>query len=100
MAQVIAELLASRPLDRLRTALRVLALAETYTPARLEAACVRGLTFGDPSLPTLKRILAEGLDQLALPQLADHSTDESLVFARPAAELAATILGAGGAAWN
>jgi transposase len=100
MAQVIAELLASRPLDRLRTALRVLALAETYTPARLEAACVRGLTFGDLSLPTLKRILAEGLDQLALPQLADHSTDESLVFARPAAELAATILGAGGAAWN
>lgn len=99
-AQVVAELLASRPVDRLRTALRVLALAETYTSDRLEAACARGLVFGDSSLPTLKRILAEGLDQLSLPLSVVCPSDETLVFARPAAELAASILGTGGAVWN
>jgi len=97
-AQVVAELLASRPLDRLRTALRVLALADTYAPARLEAACVRGRTFGDTSLATLKRVLAEGLDQLALPLPAPSPAEGALVFARPADELAEAILG--GAAWN
>ena len=97
-AQVVAELLASRPLDRLRTALRVLALADNYTPARLEAACVRGCTFGDTSLATLKRVLAEDLDQLALPLPAPPPTEDALVFARPPAELADAILG--GATWN
>lgn len=97
-AQVVAELLADRPVDRLRTALRVLALAETYTPARLEAACGRGRTFGDTSLATLKRVLTERLDQLTLPQPAGPRADDALVFARPAAELAEAILG--GATWN
>jgi transposase len=97
-AQVVAELLTSRPLDRLRTALRVLALADAYSPARLEAACDRGRTFGDTSLPTLKRVLAEGLDQLTLPLLAQPPAEDALVFARPPAELAEAILG--GAAWN
>lgn len=99
-AQVVAEVLASRPVDRLRTALRVLALTDTYPPARLEAACARGLAFGDARLPTLKRILVEGLDQLTLPLPVARPSDETLVFARPAAELAAAILGGGGATWN
>ena len=38
-SQVVAELLASRPVDRLRTAWRILRLAEHYTADRLEAAC-------------------------------------------------------------
>jgi transposase len=97
-AQVVAELLADRPLDRLRTALRVLALAETYTPARLEAACARGQAFGDTRLLTLKRVLAEGLDQLTLPMFTCPLPDEPPAFARPAAELAEAIWG--GAAWN
>ena len=103
-AQVVAELLASRPVDRLRTALRVLALADTYAPARLEAACSRGLAFGDASLPALKRILAEGLDACVLPRpgwLAP--AEETLAYARPAHELAEAILASarmGGATWN
>lgn len=101
-AQVVAELLASRPVDRLRTALRVLALADTYTPARLEAACTRGLAFGDASLPALKRILAEGLDAYVLPWPAAEAVpapaEEVLVYARPAHELAEAILG--GTTWN
>ncbi|MGB8646909.1 MAG: IS21 family transposase [Anaerolineae bacterium] len=96
-AQVVAELLAARPLDKTRTAIRLLKLAETYTPARLEAACARGWAFGDVHYVTLKHILEQGLDALVLPPLLTPSR-ASLQFARPAAELAATILG--GATWN
>lgn len=96
-AQVIADLLAARPVDKLRTAVRVLHLAETYTPARLEAACVRGVAFGDTSLPTLKRILSEKLEVLTLP-LPLSSRTETLAFARSADELAHAIVGE--ATWN
>ncbi len=96
-AQVIAELLTSRPVDRRRTAIRVLKLAETYTPARLEATCARGLAFGDVRYLTLKHILEQKLDELVLPP---HLTapSESLQFARPPAELTQMILG--GVEWN
>jgi transposase len=95
--QVIDELLESRPVDRLRTALRVLKLADAYTPARLEAACARGVAFGDASLVTLKRILAEGLDLVTLP-LPVPARAESFVFVRPPEELARAV--SGGAPWN
>lgn len=103
--QVITELLESRPVDRLRSALYVLRLAEQFSPARLEAACARGLAFGDTSGHALKRMLAQGLDQCVwstsqLPQPA-----ETLRFARSADELAAAILDSvplnlGEAPWN
>jgi len=96
-AQVIEELLDSRPVDKLRTALRVLKLGDTYTPARLEAACARGIAFGDISLLTLKRILTEGLEALTLPLLMPVRT-ESLAFARSGEELAQPL--GRGAAWN
>lgn len=96
-AQIVAELLAARPVDKLRTALRVLRLAETYTPTRLEAACARGLAFSDPSLPTLKRILSEKLEVLTLP-LPVPAAAETLVFVRPPEELGRAI--AGGTTWN
>ena len=96
-AQVIAELLASRPVDKTRTAIRILKLAATYTPARLDAACARGLAFGDPRYVTLKQILAQNLDALVLPPLPLPSV-ETLQFARPPAELTENILG--GKPWN
>ncbi len=96
-AQVVAELLASRPLDKTRTAIRILKLAETYTAARLEAACARGLAFGDVRYVTLKQILQQRLDELLLPPLPATSP-ESLQFARPASELTETILR--GVTWN
>lgn len=95
--QVITELLDSRPVDKTRTALRILKLADTYTPARLEAACARGVAFGDASLVTLKRILAEGLELVTLP-LPLPPTPESLVFVRPPEEFARAV--SGGATWN
>jgi transposase len=96
--QVIAELLTSRPVDRFRTALRILRLAETFSPARLEAACALGLAHGDTSYVTLKRLLRDGLEAQPLP-LPTAPAREDLIFARTPAELAEAILG-GGAAWN
>jgi transposase len=96
--QVITELLESRPVDQLRKALRILRLAETYGPSRLEAACVRGLAFGDVQILTLKRILTEGLDQLVLPLPVSAAPRESFVFVRSAEEFAQAI--AGGATWK
>ena len=95
--QVVDELLAARPVDKLRTAWSVVALADKYSATRLEAACARGMAFGDTSLVTLKRILAEGLEirTLALPFLPHP---ESLVFVRSGEELGQTI--ARGATWN
>ena len=106
-AQVVGELLASRPVDRLRTALRVLRLAGQFAPARLEAACTRGLVQGDTHFATLKRLLAAGLEREPLPPAAD-GPPEALVFARSPEELARAILGGanmggaamGGATWN
>ena len=98
-SQVVAELLASRPVDRFRIAVRVLALADRHSPARLEAACTLGLAHGDASFCTLKRILQDHLETLpppAAPSVPTHA--ETLVFARTPEELARAILG--GAVWN
>jgi hypothetical protein len=96
-SQVIAELLDSRPVDKMRTALRILKLADIYTPKRLEAACVRGLAFGDTRCVTLKQILAQHLEDVVLTPLPLPAV-ETLQFARPPAELTENILG--GARWN
>jgi hypothetical protein len=77
--------------------LRILKLSDTYTPTRLEAACARGIAFGDTRLVTLKRILTEGLEVVALP-LPVPLAPEDLVFVRPPEELAQAV--SGGAAWN
>ena len=95
--QVVLDLLASKPVDRFRTAVRMLHLADRFTPARLEAACALGLAHGDVQFVTLKRMLEAGLDA-AIPIALPTPRPEALVFARSPEELAATI--AGGAAWN
>jgi transposase len=67
---VIERLLGERPLDRLRTALAIVRLAEKYPARRVEAACTRALAFDELRYHALKRILAEGLDALPLPGAA------------------------------
>ena len=96
-SQVVADLLAARPVDRFRTAVRVLRLADTYTPARLEAACRLGRAHGDTSFPTLKRLLRHGLDSRPSAPPPPPPA-ETLVYARSPEELAQAILG--GATWN
>jgi transposase len=95
--QVVLDLLAAKPVDRFRTAVRLLHLADRFTPARLEAACALGLAHGDVQLVTLKRMLEAGLEA-AIPIALPTPPAEPLVFARSPEELATTI--AGGATWN
>jgi transposase len=59
---LVAGLLEINALFRLRAAQGVLGLADKHTPARLEAACAKALTVGDPSYRTVKGILAAGTE--------------------------------------
>ena len=68
--QVIAELLAENALYRLRSAQGVIGLADKHDPARLEAACAKAITAGDPSYRTVKGILAAGTERDQLPAAA------------------------------
>lgn len=85
---VVEQLLAERPLDRLRAVQAILRLSDTVGVSRLEAACKRALFFGGP--PTyrrIKEILNGALDQAPLPdeEPAKHA-QTSFVFARDAEE--------------
>jgi len=94
--QVVDQLLAHRPEDRLRSAGRVLALADRCSPQRLEAACARALRFDDVSYPTLKRILQQGLEGQSLS--APPAPVQTTMFVRSAAELLGALVG--GEPWN
>ena len=61
--QVIAELLADNALYRLRAAQGVVGMADRHDRSRLEAACAKAITAGDPSYRTIKGILAAGTDR-------------------------------------
>ena len=84
-------LLAHRPEDRLRGAQRVLGLAATVGAARLERACARALHSGTPDYPTLKRILAAGLDQTPLASAPAAPRAEGFRFVRQASEFVAGL---------
>jgi len=85
-AQVVAQLLAERPLDRLRSVQGLLGLARRYSPARLEAACARALHYGDATYRRLKRILAAGLDQVPLEPGPLQPDLRFYEYARPAGD--------------
>ena len=59
---VVDELLAVNALHRLRAVQGILALADKHTPARLDAACARALSVGDPSYRTIRGILTAGTE--------------------------------------
>ena len=64
--RLIRRLFAHKVLDKLRAAQGVIRLAQTYGPARLEAACTRALHFDNVQYRTVKSILRQGLDQAPL----------------------------------
>jgi hypothetical protein len=64
--RLIRRLFAHRVLDNLRAAQGVIRLGKKYGPARLEAACSRALHFDNVKYRTVKSILHQGLDQVAL----------------------------------
>jgi transposase len=89
-AQVVATLLADPVVDRLPTAGRLLRLARTYGPSRLEAACARAVRFGEARYATIKQILAEGLDEEAAPSPVPAPAH---TFVRNAADLLGHLFG-------
>jgi len=88
-AELVERLLSDRIVERLRAAQGVLRLAETYSPGRLEAACVRALYHASPFFRTVKTILKGGYDTHPLPIAG--STESAYAtgarFARDAGQL-------------
>ncbi|MGH7860849.1 MAG: IS21 family transposase [Candidatus Dormibacteraceae bacterium] len=100
-AAVVGELLEHRPEDRLRSAGRLVRLAGSVGPERLERACVRAQAYGGNDYPTVKRILAANLDEDPPPAAASAADGVgrptgalTFTFARPADEYALGFLGA------
>src|SRR6266516_4177913 len=58
------------PEQGFRSCLGILSLARAYGPARLEAACRRGLDIGAASYRSIASILKTGLDKAFLPEAA------------------------------
>jgi transposase len=94
--EAVNRLLDHRPEDRLRTAGRLLRLAEKFSPQRLEAACTRALRFDDPAYKTIKHILKQGLEAEDLPPTAP--APPARAFVRSATELVGHLVG--GATWK
>jgi hypothetical protein len=65
--QVVQQLLDEQPLDRLRSVRKLLRLAQTYTPLRLEQACARALRFETVTYVSVKQILQNGLEAQETP---------------------------------
>ena len=94
--EVVNRLLNHRPEDRLRSAGRVLRLAERFSPQRLEAACARALRFDDAAYKTIHHILLQGLEAEELP--STEPAPPALAFVRSATELVGHLVG--GATWK
>jgi transposase len=94
--EIVQGLLNDPVLYRIPTAGRLVRLANTFCAERLEAACQRALTFGDPSYKTIKNILQQGLDEeaAALPVSLPPAT----TFARSTDELVGALAEVG--TWN
>src|SRR5262249_3422922 len=90
---VVERLLDHRPEDRLKVAQRVLGFAAAVGPERLERACARALHYGAPDYPTVKRILAAGLDRAPL-EPPPRPAPTRFAFARQAGEFVAALVGA------
>jgi hypothetical protein len=65
-------------------------VGKRYSPARLEAACVRALAQDSPYYRTVKTILATGADQQAVVPAQTPAAYRDPRFARDAASLFAS----------
>jgi len=83
---VVEQLLADRPLDRLRSVQAILRLEESVGSKRLEAACARAAYFGDVRYRQIKLILNAALDREPLPEAQPAQPALSHVFARSGEE--------------
>ena len=83
---VVEQLLADRPLDRLRSVQSILRLEESVGAKRLEAACARAAYFGDVRYKQIKLILNAALDREPLPEAQPTQPVLSHAFARSGEE--------------
>ena len=83
---VVEQLLADRPLDRLRSVQAILRLEESVGAKRLEAACARAAYFGDIRYRQIKLILNAALDREPLPETQPAQPALSHAFARSGEE--------------
>ncbi len=83
---VVEQLLADRPLDRLRSVQAILRLEESVGSKRLEAACARAAHFGDVRYRQIKLILNAALDREPLPETQPAQPALSHAFARSGEE--------------
>jgi transposase len=79
---VVEQLLADRPLDRLRSVQAILQLEESVGSKRLEAACARAAHFGDVRYRQIKLILNAALDCEPLPEVQPAQPALRHTFAR------------------
>ncbi len=84
--EVVTQLLAERPVDRLRSVHRLLAHAQKDKPARLERACARALAFGEVSVRTIENMLKTGIADQASAEAPQPAPDWPR-FAREADDL-------------
>ena len=94
--QIVQALLDHRPEDRLRSAGRLLRLAERCGADRLERACARAVSYAELNYSTVRRILEQGLDREPLAEL--QAAPKAQRFVRSAQEFARSLLG--GQSWN
>lgn len=90
---VVQHLLEHRPEDRLRSAGRVVRLAETYGPERLERACQRAQHFGETDYPAIKRILETGMDATPLYAPVSAPPPPPYTFARQVSDFVSSLRG-------
>jgi transposase len=88
--QTMQALLSTPVIDPLPTARRLLKLAERYSPERLEAACARAQAYGDTTYTTIKGILKQNLETLAMP--ASSITPPAITFVRSSEELLGSLV--------
>jgi transposase len=62
------------PEDGYRKCMALIRTGKTYGPARVDAACRRAIAIGSPTRKSVEMILRKGLDQVAMPVIAEEST--------------------------
>lgn len=94
-AEVVARLLAERPVDRLRMVWRILRLGRRVRHAAAKTTCMRALHFEDCTARTIRQIMEKNLDLAAVQAVLVESTP--LRFGRSANEF---LPGIGDLSWN
>lgn len=92
---VVEQMLADRPVDKLRAVQGIVGCIERFGAERLEAACSRALYFGEPQYRRIKTILNAGLDEEPLPNTKPPEPpkpNSSYTFARRADEFLGGLL--------